>query len=157
MFILRVKSRVSIFVARKNSPVPLRKLELTVFVVVAPHLHELIRRKFFQFAGMGVAILPHEVCCLFQVEAFTVNLIRLGCHLRDKPGTREKLRALQDLWAELMQNRTKKEDFPATESPTGIAPVSRFRLPVRDLFVVCLRFYVNWALVYVTDFNWVPI
>jgi hypothetical protein len=63
---------------------------LTVLVVVTPDFHKLICRKFLEFAGMGVAILPHEVCCFFQVEPFAVNLIRLGRHLCDNSEKRKQ-------------------------------------------------------------------
>jgi hypothetical protein len=40
----------------------------TVFVVVVPHIHELIGGKFLDVASLRIPELAHEVSRLFQVE-----------------------------------------------------------------------------------------
>lgn len=41
------------------------RVALTVFVVVTPNVHELVRGEFFQFAAVWVSVLFHEVCRFF--------------------------------------------------------------------------------------------
>lgn len=39
----------------------------TVFVVMAPNFHKLIRRQLLQFPGIWIAVLSHEIGGLFQI------------------------------------------------------------------------------------------
>ena len=53
---------------------------LTVLVVVAPHLHELVRGQLAQLPTLRVAVLPHEVGRLLQVELLDGGLGGGGGH-----------------------------------------------------------------------------
>ena len=53
---------------------------LTVFVVVAPDLHELIGREFLQLTTVRIAELAHEIGAPIQID-FGDALLSAGCHV----------------------------------------------------------------------------
>jgi hypothetical protein len=44
--------------------------QLTVFVVVTPHVHELIRRQLLELSRLGVTVLTHKVLSLLNADTF---------------------------------------------------------------------------------------
>lgn len=43
---------------------------LTISIVMAPHLHELVGRQLLQLSGVRVSELPHEVGSPFNIQPF---------------------------------------------------------------------------------------
>lgn len=57
-------------------------LIITVFVVVAPNVHELVGRQFGQLTALGIAELAHKIAATIQVDSdIVLQLLLLGCRV----------------------------------------------------------------------------
>lgn len=75
---------------------PIRRL--TVFVVMTPHVHELVGRQFFQFTAVGIPVLFHEVGRFFEIQLLRgqccrrfrcrVRKTHFGCKIKIKKNLR---------------------------------------------------------------------